>query len=187
MRDPEDILKLVCRFLNESGAEYAIVGGFAVMYHGRPRATADIDFIMSMTPTDVDPFVAFLLGNGFFASAEDMRSAFEEGAHCTVEDRETLFRLDIRNASGEMDMRVLAHRVRVMFDDVPLFLASAEDTIINKLLFGREMDIHDALSIWVRRAGKLDTGYIVQNCDRLGCRDALERLKRSSETGGDGP
>ena len=79
MRDPEDILKLVCRFLNESGAEYAIVGGFAVMYHGRPRATADIDFIMSMTPTDVDPFVAFLLGNGFFASAETFDGFIRQG------------------------------------------------------------------------------------------------------------
>lgn len=181
MRTPEEILKLVCSHLDETGTEYAIVGGFVVMYFGRPRATADIDIVLSMKDADIGVFTDFLMNNGFFASEEDMRLAFSEGSHCTVEDRETLFRLDIVKASIEMDMRVLEHKVEVDLDGVILYMASAEDTIINKLLFDREMDFQDALSIHVRQSGKLDLDYLEENCERLGCRKRWEKVKKMSE------
>jgi len=41
----EDLLK-ICRALNERGARYLVVGGFAVIEHGFPRATMDIDFLL---------------------------------------------------------------------------------------------------------------------------------------------
>lgn len=39
---------LVC--LNDAGAEYLLVGGHAVAYHGYPRATSDIDIWINRTP-----------------------------------------------------------------------------------------------------------------------------------------
>ncbi len=41
----EDLLSL-CRGLNEAGARYLIVGGFAVIQHGFTRATEDIDLLV---------------------------------------------------------------------------------------------------------------------------------------------
>jgi len=41
----EDLL-LLCRSLNEQGAKYLIVGGFAVIEHGFTRATEDIDLLV---------------------------------------------------------------------------------------------------------------------------------------------
>ncbi len=183
MRSPEDVLKLVCRHLDDTNTDYAIVGGFAVMYFGRPRATADIDIVLSTGDMDIDGFTDFLDKNGFFASAGDMRCAFTEGSHCTVEDRETLFRLDITKASSEMDLRVLENRVRVDFDGVILYMASAEDTVINKLLFDREMDYLDALSILVRQSGKMNMDYLEENCGRLGCSERWMQLKRKAQPG----
>jgi hypothetical protein len=40
-----DLLTL-CRALNEQGARYVIVGGFAVIHHGYLRATEDIDLLV---------------------------------------------------------------------------------------------------------------------------------------------
>jgi hypothetical protein len=46
-RDPslEDVANL-CRELNDGGANYVVVGGFAIILHGYPRGTTDIDFLV---------------------------------------------------------------------------------------------------------------------------------------------
>lgn len=42
---PEDLV-MVCRSLNQEGAKYIVVGGFAVMQHGFLRTTGDIDLLL---------------------------------------------------------------------------------------------------------------------------------------------
>lgn len=47
-RLPEEAdLVLICRRLNELGAKYLVVGGFAIIYGGYPRTTADIDLVLA--------------------------------------------------------------------------------------------------------------------------------------------
>ncbi|WP_395751271.1 nucleotidyltransferase [Prosthecobacter sp.] len=41
----EDDLVAMCRQLNDSGARYMIVGGFAIMYAGHSRTTGDVDLL----------------------------------------------------------------------------------------------------------------------------------------------
>ena len=45
-----DDLLLLCRSLNETGARYLVVGGFAVIQHGFTRATEDIDLLIESSP-----------------------------------------------------------------------------------------------------------------------------------------
>jgi hypothetical protein len=40
----------ICRALNELGAKYVLVGGFAIILHGYPRFTADIDLLIEVGP-----------------------------------------------------------------------------------------------------------------------------------------
>jgi len=178
MRTINEILRLVCTFLNEKNINYCIVGGFAVVFHGNPRSTMDIDFVLQIEGNDIPAVVRFLQDNNFFADEEDMRAAFSEKSHCTVEDKETMFRLDIKGVYNEMDERVLKNKVRFDFLGTPIYLASAEDTIANKLLFGREQDINDALGIYVRQEPKLDTNYLEALCLRLGVQGELKKLMR---------
>jgi hypothetical protein len=42
----EPDLVALCRALNENGARYLIIGGFAVIHHGYLRATEDIDILL---------------------------------------------------------------------------------------------------------------------------------------------
>ena len=47
-RVPEEAdLVLICRRLNELGAKYVVVGGFAMIYGGYPRTTTDIDLVLA--------------------------------------------------------------------------------------------------------------------------------------------
>ncbi|MDQ2659306.1 MAG: hypothetical protein M3Y03_02680 [Verrucomicrobiota bacterium] len=43
----EDDLVLVCRRLNELGARYIVIGGFAIIQSGLPRSTGDIDLLVA--------------------------------------------------------------------------------------------------------------------------------------------
>lgn len=40
--EPEDVVR-ICRALNDTGAKYVLIGGFAVIAHGATRFTKDIE------------------------------------------------------------------------------------------------------------------------------------------------
>jgi len=50
---PEDVA-LISRALNEAGARYLLIGGFAVNAHGLLRPTKDIDFLIDDSPENVE-------------------------------------------------------------------------------------------------------------------------------------
>ena len=68
MEEFPEILRLVCSYLNENNIDYVVVGGVAVMYHGVPRTTVDIDFIIQIDDQDIPAFDDFLTAKGFNAS-----------------------------------------------------------------------------------------------------------------------
>lgn len=43
-------LDALTRALNEHDVEYAVIGGTAMMFHGFPRATKDIDLLLPLSP-----------------------------------------------------------------------------------------------------------------------------------------
>ena len=46
----EDDLVRLCKSLNELGARYVVIGGFAIILAGFPRTTGDIDLLVDTTP-----------------------------------------------------------------------------------------------------------------------------------------
>jgi predicted nucleotidyltransferase len=53
-REPqiEDLVR-ICRALNDAGARYLLIGGFAVIAHGGARTTKDIDLLVDASPENV--------------------------------------------------------------------------------------------------------------------------------------
>ena len=50
--EPGDVVR-ICRALNEAGARYLLIGGFAVIAHGAGRFTKDIDLLVDDAPGNV--------------------------------------------------------------------------------------------------------------------------------------
>ena len=50
--EPDDVVR-ICRALNEAGARYLLIGGFAVVAHGAGRFTKDIDLLVDDSPANV--------------------------------------------------------------------------------------------------------------------------------------
>lgn len=59
---PEDFREFL-KLLNEADVAYLLIGGYAVGYHGYPRATADMDIFVAISPDNagklVDVFTRF--------------------------------------------------------------------------------------------------------------------------------
>jgi predicted nucleotidyltransferase len=53
-REPqiEDLIR-ICRALNDAGARYVLIGGFAVIVRGGVRTTQDIDLLIDSSPQNV--------------------------------------------------------------------------------------------------------------------------------------
>jgi len=181
MRSLNEILKLVCTFLKEEKAVYVVVGGLAVLFYGIPRTTLDVDIIIGMDLAGIKRFVGFLKENDFFADEEDIKRAFEEKSHLTIEDKSTMIRLDIKGIYSENDRLTLKRRRKVNLADFEFYVASPEDLIANKLLFGSEQDIKDAEGIYVRQFDNLDMAYLEERCKNLDVYEEFLVMKRRVE------
>lgn len=50
--EPDDLAR-ICRALNDAGARYVLIGGFALVAHGAARFTKDIDLLIDDSPDNV--------------------------------------------------------------------------------------------------------------------------------------
>lgn len=62
--DPSPYLDLLSR-LHDGGVRYAIAGGMAVVLHGVPRMTFDLDLVLDLSPDNVHAAVEVLRSAGY--------------------------------------------------------------------------------------------------------------------------
>lgn len=82
------VFEEVCGALNDAGVRYVVVGGVAVVLHGHPRLTADLDLIIDLDRDQVETALNVLDDLGFrprlpvdrrdFADPEVRRGWIEE-------------------------------------------------------------------------------------------------------------
>ncbi|MHA1637033.1 MAG: DUF6036 family nucleotidyltransferase [Candidatus Thorarchaeota archaeon] len=171
MKRIDKVLQIVCTFLNQSKIDYVVVGGIAVMYHGVPRTTVDIDFIVQLDESEITTFTAFLQSHNFDVTENNLTDALAENSHCTVFVDESLLRLDIQGVISKFDRMTLQRAIIVNHLGTSIRLGTVEDTIVNKILFDGEQDLRDALGIYRRNSENLDYSYIEQTCSSLGIED----------------
>jgi hypothetical protein len=61
--------------INRNGVEYALIGGYAVAYHGWPRATIDIDFFVDDSQENLERVMKALAE--FFGTTVDPQTTEE--------------------------------------------------------------------------------------------------------------
>lgn len=177
----EDISKIlgeVCGFLNQANIEYVLVGGIAVMVHGRPRSTMDIDIILKLEGGERKQLVDFLTDNGFDINEKDLKNAIEESSHSTAFFQDSIFRLDIKGIYDDFDRLTLERREKISFEGAELYVATPEDTVLNKIRFGSDRDIEDAESIWFRQ-DNLDKRYMERISKKLGIKEEYQNFVES--------
>jgi hypothetical protein len=119
-----DDLLLLCRRLNEAGAKYLVLGGFAIIQLGFARATEDIDLLIETSPENFAKVKSAMMGLPDGAVRDVNAEDFQECLVVRVGDE---FVVDLmRQACGIDFAEASAHIVTHSVAGVPIPFASPE-------------------------------------------------------------
>lgn len=147
----EDLLSL-CRSLNEAGARYVVVGGFAVILHGYARGTMDVDLLIDPSPANVRKIKIALATLPDNAAAELDDTDVEK--HTVVRVADEIVVDLMAKAAGVSFEEILAGVVKREFEGVVIPFAGIRELIRTKDTV-RPKDHNDVL--FLRR--KLEGGF----------------------------
>lgn len=127
---------------NEAGADYLIVGAYAMAAYGCPRSTGDIDFWVRATPENAERVWQALAK---FGAPTDQISVEELSAKNVVfQIGVAPQRIDILTSiSGIQFDQAWPHRFSVDLDGLQANIISQSDFLINKMASGRPKDLLD--------------------------------------------
>ena len=138
-RDFRDLLQC----LNEAGAQYLIVGAYAVIYHTEPRYTKDLDIWTEPTPENAAKVWNALVKFG--APLTDLTLADLSNPDIVFQMGIEPNRIDIiLDVEGLSFAEAWEDRVRGTYEDQKIFVLSYEHTLHAKKTAGREQDLLDA-------------------------------------------
>ena len=136
--DFKDFLKL----LNEHKVRYLLIGGYAVGYHGYPRATSDMDIWVAVEADNAEKIVAVIREFGF--------NVPELSAKLFLKEKQIIrmgvppVRLEITTSiSGVEFGECYQERITDMLDGVEVNLINLQYLKVNKRASGRYKDLND--------------------------------------------
>jgi hypothetical protein len=144
------------QFLNANGVEYLVVGGYALMAHGHPRYTGDIDFWVNPARENIANLLAALAQFGFASVGLKEDDFFVEQA--VIQLGFPPARIDLMVAvSGVEFAGAYKSRLEVDLDDTRINVINRDDFIRNKQATGRPKDLIDLkeLGVEVEHSDKL--------------------------------
>ncbi len=137
-QDFRDFLKL----LNSHKAEYLLIGGFAVGYHGYPRATGGMDIWVAVSPENAERMVNVLREFNFDVP--------ELSADLFLKERQVIrmglppIRIEVlTDISGVSFEECYDKRVTDFIDGIRVNIISSDHLRTNKRASGRIKDIND--------------------------------------------
>jgi len=184
----EDLLKRVTAALDGVGIAYMVAGSIGSSFHGHPRATNDLDIVISAGEEQLDGFVESL-GEDYYISARAAKDAFNHKSMFNIIDNATGWKVDLvvrKERAFSIEEFQRRRKVRVMGSDV--FIASPEDVILSKLEWakssGSDQQVQDALGVIEVQGDDLDLDYLEKWARTLSVGDSLENLLKTGRKNG---
>ncbi len=159
-----DLFRSFYGLLESLDVEYFAYGGVVVAVWGAPRETIDVDAVVCVAEDEVEDLLPALTRAGF-SHPEDARRTFpiDGWLRASFQGRHA----DIALGRTPFDESALTRRRRVQLFGTRIWVASAEDLILYKLVAHRYKDLGDAETILVRRRGELDLTYLRRWADEI--------------------
>jgi len=179
-----DVLSDVARRLDSLGLPWMLVGSYASGYYGEPRFTKDIDIVVGYQEADAERITAAFT-EAYYVDAQMLREAIRHETLANIIHEETLFKIDICPAKKDAySQQALARRQRIDLGGFSVWIATAEDVILSKLVWNRlspsELQLQDAAEI-IKIYENLDIHYLQQWAQQLGVAEDLEKLLKEAK------
>ena len=162
-------LKEACSFLDGAAVEYMLVGGLAVGIWAEPRATVDIDFLVSIRINDFEDLKQRLTESNRFVFIHDKPMVFGKVSllRATLKSNPDVS-LDFLLVDDVFKNEALKRKKAIQLTGFSINISTPEDLIILKLVSGREQDRLDARKILDIQKENLDIDYLQTWLEKLG-------------------
>ena len=141
MEIQSDFKELLALF-NANHVEYLIVGGYALAFHGAPRATGDLDLWVRPNEENAKCILAALLTFGF--GSLDLTVDDFTNEERVIQLGQPPLRIDIvMSITGVTWEEAVAGREEGVYDDIPVYFIGRKEFIKNKRKLGRLKDLAD--------------------------------------------
>ncbi len=129
-----------------SEVEFVIIGGYAVIFHGRPRATKDLDLFVAIDETNRTRLARAL--QTFGAPNNVVEAAKSLAPNEVIYFGISPLRVDLlATASGIEFADVHGRAVETSLDGIPVRVITIADLIANKRASGRPQDLADSAAL----------------------------------------
>lgn len=182
--------------LERAGVSYMVVGSLSSSLHGLPRATRDVDLVISLSREQVKPLINALQPR-FYVSKDAAYQAIDHNSSFKAIHEETFFQVDLFvMESSPFNKAQFSRRTEIIFDperNLSLPFQSAEDTVLSKLDWfrkgGRVSDRQwqDVIDILRTQGDRLDSKYLRVWAANLGIDDLLQRALEEHRSEPDRP
>jgi hypothetical protein len=130
------------RLLNAHRVDYLLVGGYAVAYHGYPRATADMDIWVAIHPENAQRAVTALKEFGFHPPELSLDLFLKEGQIIRMGVPPVRIEL-LTSISGVRFQECFAARILASVDGMDIPVIDLEHLKANKKAAARHKDLND--------------------------------------------
>jgi hypothetical protein len=183
----QELLTVVTQTLTKLGIEFMLSGSHASSLQGEARATHDIDLVVRLSQSDVEPLFIAFQDERFYLS----KSAMTDAIH-----KKRMFNL-LETTSGEkvdfwvltdtlFDQSRFSRRQKFELGESIVDVSSPEDTILMKLHWckqsgGSEKQFYDVLRIYELQSNLLDESYLQRWVNELDVRDLWQRVLNEAQ------
>lgn len=160
-----DFADLIARLAVELEAKqvpFMLIGGQAVLLHGEPRLTQDVDVTMGVGPDRIPDLLGVCEALGLLPLPEDPGAFARETFVLPAADPGTGVRVDLIFSTTPYEAQAIARAVLVDVGSREVPFATAEDLLLHKLFAARPRDLEDAAGVVRRKGPDLDWEYLAR-------------------------
>jgi len=161
MQTFESLLSKISQALEKEGIPYMVIGGQAVLLHGEPRFTGDIDITVGIDTNEMQRVLNVIREISLEPTKDSTEDFVKRNFVLRAEDPKTGIGVDFIFSCLPYERLAIQRAVSVHIGTARIQFATAEDTIIHKLFAGRPRDIEDVKGI-VNNKSDLDATYLKQ-------------------------
>ena len=171
--------------LEKVSLPYMVAGGFAAVFYGEPRLTIDIDIVVDINTTYIEPLVEAFPFPDYYLSEEGMRDSIRRRFPFNIIQVATAAKVDLIPLPEDVFSRVaFTRRQRKVFNQAgaEAYFISAEDIVLAKLFAyqqtGSDKHLRDVKGVLVIQWGYLDLELIRRAASQ---RDQLVQFEQLQE------
>ena len=157
----EKILEALAKALEKEAIPYMVIGGQAVLVHGEPRLTRDIDITLGLEPIEAERILKLLPALDLIPLVDDVTDFLRETFVLPVQDKETGIRVDIIFSLSEYEREAIRRAVITQIGRAKVRVATVEDIIVHKLVAARPRDLEDVRGL-VAKNPEFDREYVLK-------------------------